>query len=114
MTITPYPTRNRVVHSQVQANLALGLLLGRNNLEVAVLEGSRCLRTDAALLGDLRPAAGRLVLGRRRRVTLVDDALVRKLTAAQELFGKMARVQSVGGRVYRLGDELGVSGEAQE
>lgn len=101
----------------LKAVLTLALLLRRNDLEVAVLKRGRLLRLRRrpALLRDLRPAASRrLVLGWGGRVALVEDALVCQLTAAQELFGKMAGIERVGGRVHRLGDELSVRGEAQK
>ena len=104
---------------RIETILPLGLLLGGDNFEVARVE--RLLRlllldsAGAALLGDLRPTTTcGLVLGRRSSVAFVDDALIGELAAAEELFSEVARVERVGGGVYRFCNQLGVGWETEE
>jgi len=100
-------------------NLPLALLLAGDNLESTGVEGSRLLLlllgTCAALLGHLRPAtASRFVLSRARCAAVIDNALLGKLAAAEELFGEVAGVKSVACGVNGLGDELSIGRETQE
>jgi hypothetical protein len=103
-----------------QAALPLALLLARDDLERARVESRLLLLlvlldAGATLLGDLGPAtACGLVVGGAGSVTVVDNALVCELSAAEELLGKVARVEGVAGRVDGLGDELSVGRETQK
>ena len=100
---------------QVVTNLPLSLLLGSNNLKVARVQGRLLGRVGATLLGDFRPSASSsLVLSGRRGVALINDALVRQFTPAKELLGEMARVERAGGGMNGLGNEFGVSREAEK
>lgn len=80
-------------------HLALpAFLLGRNNLEVTIIQ--RILRlwllyTRTALLSNLTPTTSRLILCRARCIAIIDDTLVGQLTASQELLGKMAAINVV-------------------
>jgi hypothetical protein len=93
------------------------LLLRRNDPEVTVggiLLGR--LRLGRPLLGDLTPATrsrirGTTTLGRGGSV---DEALVGESLAADELLGKVARVDGAAATVDGFGDELGFGGEEDE
>lgn len=116
----PYPLPTIVLRKvlQRQADLPLALLLAGDDLERARVESRLLLlllSAGAALLRDLGPAtACRLVIGRAGSVAVVNDTLVSKLAAAKEFLGEVAGVESVAGRVNGLGDELGISREAQQ
>jgi hypothetical protein len=79
-----------------QLALPLALLLARNDLERARVESRLLLlllKAGAALLGDLGPAtACGLVISGAGSVTVVDDALVGELAAAEELLREVAGI----------------------
>lgn len=112
---TPLPNIQRA-----EVLFLAALLLRRDDPEVAVggvVLGRLGLR--GALLRDLAPAAGgaagrvggAAALGRRGGV---DEALVGELLAADELLGKVARVDRAAAAVDGFGDELGFGGEEDE
>lgn len=110
-----------LAHESVKGLLTLrALLLGRNDLEVTIVERALLLllllllRVGVALLGNLAPATTRLVISRAGCVALVDNALVGKLTAAQELFSKVATINVVGRSMDRFRDELKLRREDEE
>ena len=105
-------------HHNIRISLLLSaLFLRRHNPEVTVgriLLGS--LRLSGTLLRDLAPTtrsriSGTTALGRGGSV---DEALVRKPLAADELLGEVARIDGRAAAVDGFGDELGFSGEEDE
>lgn len=104
-------------HTSRNSLLLSTLLLRRNNPEVAVgriLLGS--LRLSGTLLRNLAPTtrsriSGTTALGRGGSV---DEALVRKPLAADELLGEVARIDGRAAAVDGFSNELGFRGEEDE
>lgn len=97
-------------------NLSLhALLLGGDDLETSGIKPLGWLHTLATLLRDFAPSPTSSSCFRRcGRASTVENALVSEFTTAKELLCKMARIQSVGGRMYRFSYELDIWWEAKE
>ena len=92
----------------IETLLLTTLLLGRHNLEAAIVQFilGLLLGHRSVLLGNLAPATTlRCEAGRTGRLG-VDQSLVSKLASADEFFGKVARVNGVRDAVDGFGDNL--------
>ena len=102
----------------IETLLLTTLLLGRHDLETAIVQlilGLLFGHRSSILLGDFAPASGLGSCGGRAgRLGGVDQSLVGELASADELFGKVARVNGVRDAVDGFGDNLEFRGEREE